>query len=1187
MALEYWYRFGDILGGKGESGLAGGGQNQPKSSNNIQKSKKIATLKTQDMKIDETWFNDLNMGNFKSYWGTKQHTKHTYYYHEVKTYIDRKVRLTSTNNNDVPRGGSFDVQFELTPHMKSVIKSYRSYCSIKDNQKKIDINEQVISQFDNNVVTYGDVFNHLFEEKWLNDNIVDTFGKLLQKESKRNIILNSYTLTRDNANMLSEKSLFTIQDWICRAINTVTGMNYAREDLNVALENVDTLLIPTCDGIHWYLCVVNLDQNVATVLDGYNTDYQRFTKQLLVNILFTLQHYHKNTKPIKNFNLATMNIIRSIISEQKDSNNCGVIVLKTMYSLINPPCKKYSSHPEECTKFREYIFFRLIQSSTIQNNLPITITDADVDHKSWDNINIFKFPTTNKDKSNFTSTSDNVTSVNNLITSKIENFQEENNNDIALEQEHHCTQKNNNSPDKNLNTNKEILEEEHKNASNTKHNYEERSNVESTQDDILEEENKNKITSNTQPNYERTSNFEPTQDDILEQENKNKITTNTQPNYEGTSNFEPTRDEKTSSNIASDNIQYETTERNIDKHTFNSEIDESHLAPNINKEIVQIEDCSKKNNIQDMIIHQESKSDAKGNCNIEQQPSLEDKDNQKIARSESKIFISNQNDPVQVIDNTNTTNKKNIEQHDSNYTTKLNPATSISGNNSKTRTHQDPEIPTMNNNVNANDEENQHSHSGNSNDSTDIQSMTTDELTVSSNGVPKKNDSMYTDGSNIYTDDEIGKKIKYLNEDYTSLTFMRYFMVTRIKVKEMRKIREENGDNCSDLGDDVYVNTFYRYHKDAEGNKVKTEYKTVKDAEMYLYFVGLTDTVERTNENHGTEYFQLEDEFVKNWLGSKNLSKQQQKFLKNSKNHLNAWRKITPDLLSKYKLELKSDRENILKDIKFPIKEVIVHKKIDNNNRYICNVSLHQNIVHSFPLIKEDIEILDIKKEMKDFMAHKENRSKSVIKLRLTCNLMTSKNTYISGVHAVMPVNAPKIRFYQGTKKKCTPYSFCSVLYYWAKINALRYDPEIISTIKTQIEMIKKSLEPGPDVRTKCIQMMQRTGWTVKAYPIPKKKKKLQKLHYGDITNNFDPLTDKEPPGSFLWGVLNVGRGLTTHMVSIYDDWIFDPNYLRAFTRERKSLDVCSDVTQTGYKYCGFLKIYIFTPTFSKIDQVT
>ena len=95
----------------------------------------------------------------------------------------------------------------------------------------------------------------------------------------------------------------------------------------------------------------------------------------------------------------------------------------------------------------------------------------------------------------------------------------------------------------------------------------------------------------------------------LLQENKNKITTNTQPNYEGTSNFEPTRDEKTSSNKASDNIQYETTERNIDKHTFNSEIDESHLAPNINKEIVQIEDSDFVN--EKCLIHSSSRLQGK------------------------------------------------------------------------------------------------------------------------------------------------------------------------------------------------------------------------------------------------------------------------------------------------------------------------------------------------------------------------------------------------------------------------------------------------------------------------------------------------------------------------------------------------------------------------------------------------
>jgi len=118
---------------------------------------------------------------------------------------------------------------------------------------------------------------------------------------------------------------------------------------------------------------------------------------------------------------------------------------------------------------------------------------------------------------------------------------------------------------------------------------------------------------------------------------------------------------------------------------------------------------------------------------------------------------------------------------------------------------------------------------------------------------------------------------------------------------------------------------------------------------------------------------------------------------------------------------------------------------------------------------------------------------------------------------------------------------------------------------------------------TKCVQMMQRTGWTVKVYPKSKKKlNKIRKKYHGDIKNQFDPLQDREPPGSFLWGVLKVGEGITTHMVSICDDWIFDSNYQQAFPRTEKSLDICSDVIQNGYKYCGFIKIYIFTPAFPK-----
>ena len=407
-------------------------------------------------------------------------------------------------------------------------------------------------------------------------------------------------------------------------------------------------------------------------------------------------------------------------------------------------------------------------------------------------------------------------------------------------------------------------------------------------------------------------------------------------------------------------------------------------------------------------------------------------------------------------------------------------------------------------------------------------------------------------------------------------------MVIKMKVKEMRRIRQENGDSCSDLGSDTYKNTFYRYSKDLEGNVVKTTHHTKKDAEMFLYFVGLTDQVERSNETHGTEYFQLDEEFVQNWLKSDKLSKQEKKFLKYSKVNLNVWRKIPPSLISSYKKELKSDRENILKDVKFPIKEVIVEKKYDSIKQYKCNVVVNPTYTHSFRLIKEDVEALDIKRELDEHMKDKDNRKKNTIKLQLSCSLMASGKSIVPEIHEMIPANAPRTIYYQGKKKKCTPYSLCSVLDYWCKINAKSHNKKII-TIKEQIKDILNSDEMGTKLVTKCVQMMQRTGWAVKVYPIPKKKlSKIRKTHHGDIAIQFNPLKDREPPGSFLWGVLKVGEGITTHMVSICGDWIFDPNYLKAFPRTRKSLNICSDVTQSGYKYCGFFKLYIFTPTLPK-----
>ena len=315
---------------------------------------------------------------------------------------------------------------------------------------------------------------------------------------------------------------------------------------------------------------------------------------------------------------------------------------------------------------------------------------------------------------------------------------------------------------------------------------------------------------------------------------------------------------------------------------------------------------------------------------------------------------------------------------------------------------------------------------------------------------------------------------------------MKFFMVIKMKVKDMRKMRQENGDSCSDLGSDTYRNTFHRYSKDLEGNVIKTTHKTVKDAEMFLYFVGLTEQVVRTNDTHGTDYYQLDEEFVKKWLKSDKSTKPHKRFLGYCKINLNTWCKIPPKLIPSYMMELKSDRENILKDARFPIKEVIVERKDKKVKHYKCNVVVSPTYTHSFKLIKEDVEILDIKRELEEHLIQKENRTKNILKLQLSCSLMSSKNI-VPDTHAMISDDATRTKYYQGKKKKCTTYSFCSVLDYWCKINATSYNNKKIETIKQQINDIRNSFEVGPNLVTKCVQMMQRTGWTVKVYPKSKK----------------------------------------------------------------------------------------------------
>ena len=108
---------------------------------------------------------------------------------------------------------------------------------------------------------------------------------------------------------------------------------------------------------------------------------------------------------------------------------------------------------------------------------------------------------------------------------------------------------------------------------------------------------------------------------------------------------------------------------------------------------------------------------------------------------------------------------------------------------------------------------------------------------------------------------------------------MKYIMVTKIKVKELRKVRQQNRDDCSDLGPDEFNIKVWRYEKDDNGEykldvygeKIKHIYMKKQIAVKYLYFVGKNQDVVRREDNHEKEYFQLNDEFVEHWLWNTEL----------------------------------------------------------------------------------------------------------------------------------------------------------------------------------------------------------------------------------------------------------------------------------------------------------------------------
>ena len=122
----------------------------------------------------------------------------------------------------------------------------------------------------------------------------------------------------------------------------------------------------------------------------------------------------------------------------------------------------------------------------------------------------------------------------------------------------------------------------------------------------------------------------------------------------------------------------------------------------------------------------------------------------------------------------------------------------------------------------------------------------------------------------------------------------------------------------------------------------------------------------------------------------------------------------------------------------------------------------------------------------------------------------------------------------------------------------------------------------GYELIQEIVCLMKKFGWETRAFSkFNRKKQKKQKLNDDELKNILNPMIYKEPHGSILWGILDVEVGVSTHMIGIYENWIFDPNQLKALPRTKKSLDICIDVEGKGCKFKGFIKLYVFDPKFS------
>ena len=119
---------------------------------------------------------------------------------------------------------------------------------------------------------------------------------------------------------------------------------------------------------------------------------------------------------------------------------------------------------------------------------------------------------------------------------------------------------------------------------------------------------------------------------------------------------------------------------------------------------------------------------------------------------------------------------------------------------------------------------------GEKNNKTRIEETSDESPYKSNTDVGTASDLSEEDGMKKIDVQQVIKSVNYLNKQFFSLKSMKYLMVKKMKVKELRKFRETNGVDCSVLGPhevNIQVGRYKRdekggYKLDKDGKKIKT-----------------------------------------------------------------------------------------------------------------------------------------------------------------------------------------------------------------------------------------------------------------------------------------------------------------------------------------------------------------------------